>query len=103
MLSIRNAIVVCVIPLWLVLHFPVPSSGVAGEVVTLRSGPMVGYGEMTEVMLWVQTTGPATVQYRFWPEGKKSASRMSHALKVTEETDYIAHSLLSTLEPGMRF
>jgi len=30
----------------------------------LRSGPMVGYGEQTEVMLWAQTTRPADVQLR---------------------------------------
>lgn len=37
-----------------------PKSGVVAAAALLRSGPMVGYSEMREVALWVQTTAPAT-------------------------------------------
>ena len=36
----------------------------------LQSGPMLGYSEMREVMLWVQTKEAAEVQFVYWPKGK---------------------------------
>lgn len=69
----------------------------------LRSGPMVGYGQMTEVMLWVQTTKPATVQFRYWPVGQ-SGKKSSSARVVTNETDALTvHVVLSGLSPGTKF
>ncbi|MBP9212473.1 MAG: alkaline phosphatase family protein, partial [Bacteroidetes bacterium] len=44
---------------------------------SLRSGPMVGYGTMTEVMLWVQTTKPADVQYRYWNTAEPKNVRLT--------------------------
>ena len=31
----------------------------------LQSGPMVGYADMQEVLLWAQTTEPAEVQFTY--------------------------------------
>jgi alkaline phosphatase D len=36
----------------------------------LKAGPMVGYSEMREVALWVQTTGPAKVRFAYWDREK---------------------------------
>ncbi len=70
---------------------------------SVRSGPMVGYGEMTETMLWVQTTGPATVQYRYWIEGEKKKAQLSKKVETTEDADFIAKVVLSKLKPGTRY
>jgi alkaline phosphatase D len=32
----------------------------------IQSGPMVGYSEMKEVMLWVQTQKPSKVKFVYW-------------------------------------
>ncbi len=71
--------------------------------VGIRSGPMVGYGEMTEVALWIQLTGKGSVQYRYWPEGSKHLARTSQALDAVLENDYIVHSLVTGLQEGKRF
>jgi len=76
---------------------------VAQSQVGVRAGPMVGYGEMTEVMLWVQATGPAEVQYRYWIQGDKKKTWMSKKTKVTGETDCIAHTCITGLEAGRKF
>jgi alkaline phosphatase D len=70
---------------------------------SVRSGPMVGYGEMTETMVWVQTTGPATVQYRYWIEGEKEGAQLSKKVRATEDADFIAKVVLSNLKPGTRY
>ncbi len=32
----------------------------------IQSGPMVGYSEMREVLLWVQTKQAAKVKFMYW-------------------------------------
>ena len=32
----------------------------------LQSGPMLGYSDMREVLLWVQTSEAATVHFEYW-------------------------------------
>src|SRR4051812_33344825 len=32
----------------------------------LQCGPMVGYAEKDKALLWVQTTSPAIVKYKYW-------------------------------------
>lgn len=70
---------------------------------SLRSGPMVGYGTMTEVMLWVQTTKPATVQYRYWNTAEPKKIHSSTVTTTAGEAPYIAKTIISGLKPGMKF
>ncbi len=69
----------------------------------LRSGPMLGYSELTEVALWVQTTRVARVQFRFWIEGQPNTSRLSTPIATAPESDHIAHVVLSYLKAGQRY
>jgi len=69
----------------------------------LRSGPMVGYGEQTEVRLWLQTTRPANAQLRYWPVDEPAQSRLSALVHTVAERDHIARFLLTGLRPGTRF
>ena len=74
-----------------------------GETSLLRSGPMVGCAEMREVMLWVQTTAPARVQIRYWPEGKPADVRTTSVQETREVTAFTAHLLADRVEPGRRY
>ncbi|MGH7456726.1 MAG: alkaline phosphatase D family protein, partial [bacterium] len=69
----------------------------------LRSGPMVGYSEQTEAMLWVQTIRPADVQLRYWPVDQPAGARLSALVHTTAAQDHIARFLLTGLPPGTRF
>lgn len=69
----------------------------------LRSGPMVGYGQMTEVLLWVQTTAPATVQYQYWDVDHPKNKLKSPVVKTTEEDANIVKTLITGLKPGRKF
>jgi alkaline phosphatase D len=35
----------------------------------IKNGPMVGYSEMKEVLLWIQTERPAKVKFMYWEQG----------------------------------
>jgi alkaline phosphatase D len=88
---------------WLVvvssLWFPASSA----QPSKLRSGPMVGYGEMTEVMLWAQTTGPATVQFQYWDVERPSQTLLSPRVRTSEAQAHVAHVRISGLTPGRQF
>jgi len=69
----------------------------------LKSGPMVGYGQMTETMLWVQTTKEASVQFRYWDVEQPTAKKMSSGVRTLLVNEYVAHVLITGLLPGKRF
>ena len=69
----------------------------------LKSGPMVGYGQITETMLWVQTTKEASVQFRYWDVEQPTAKKMSSGVRTLTVNEYVAHVLITGLLPGKRF
>lgn len=69
----------------------------------LQSGPMVGYSEMREVMVWAQTTEPAEVHVEFWPEGDPDARGATVPMLTDGESAHIAWLVIGGLEPGTRY
>ncbi len=69
----------------------------------LRSGPMVGYGQMTEVLLWIQTTEPCTVQYRYWDKENPEKKMLSENIHTTKENVFVAKTLINNLLPGKKY
>ncbi|WNJ16874.1 alkaline phosphatase D family protein [Pontibacter sp. G13] len=65
----------------------------------LLSGPMVGYSNMREVMLWVQTNGPANVQIAYNPVGSEDVF-MTAPVRTNAEHAYTAHLLANSVRPG---
>jgi alkaline phosphatase D len=64
---------------------------------------MVGYGQMTEVMVWVQTTKEATVQFRYWDVAAPMLKKMTPAVRTEGAHENIAHVLIRDLLPGKKF
>lgn len=79
------------------------SAALSAQSSVLRSGPMVGYGQLTEVMLWVQTVKPASIQYRYWYADAPDMKWSSTVSKTTEEGSYITKILIDGLKPGKKF
>jgi len=69
----------------------------------LQSGPMVGYGQMTEVMLWVQTTKPAAVQFRYWNLQEPAKASLSKSVNTSADRANVAHVLIDGLQPGTKY
>lgn len=92
---VAKALFVCLTPLLFAVH--------ARANDCLRAGPMLGYSEMTEVVIWLQTKHPCTAQVRFWKRGEPETARLSEAVKTTEAEDFIARFRLSALAFGTRY
>lgn len=71
--------------------------------VTIQSGPMVGYSEMREVMLWAQTTGPAHVEFVYWDAAAPHATHRTRGEHTTVETAYTTRQTAENLQPGQHY
>ncbi|MEX0967108.1 MAG: alkaline phosphatase D family protein [Bacteroidia bacterium] len=69
----------------------------------LKSGPMVGYSEMREVAVWVQTAGPADVFLRYWQAEDSMASLRTRRLSTAYEEAFTAVFQIPFLEPGKTY
>ncbi len=68
----------------------------------LQAGPMPGYSEMREVMLWVQTSKEAEVKIAYW-EHKSGEKHFTEVVRTRKETGFTAHLLADEVEPGKEY
>ncbi|MDX1665779.1 MAG: alkaline phosphatase D family protein [Saprospiraceae bacterium] len=66
----------------------------------LQSGPMVGYSEMKEVLLWVQTKANAQVQFRYWEVDNPVDTFYTSLVETGPEKAFTAKLLADQVEPG---
>lgn len=69
----------------------------------LLSGPMVGYTEMREALLWVQTNGPAKVQFRYQAEVEGSPVYSTVAVVTRKEEAFTARIACDLVKPGLTY
>lgn len=69
----------------------------------LQSGPMVGYSEMKEVMLWVQTSKEAIVHFEYWVKENITKKYKTIPLKTLKENAFIVKGIADQLEPGKEY
>lgn len=68
----------------------------------LQSGPMVGYTDMKEVLLWVQTSRSARVQFEYWEKGDSTGAEhmRTEFVKTSKEHAYTAKFIADEVKPG---
>lgn len=69
----------------------------------LLSGPMVGYTEMREALLWVQTNGPAKVQFRYQAEEEGAPVYLTAAVLTRKEEAFTARLVCDLVKPGLNY
>ena len=69
----------------------------------LLSGPMVGYTEMREAMLWVQTNGPAQVYFEYKEKDREAKPFRTERYTTTSENVYTAHLVANSVQPGKTY
>lgn len=69
----------------------------------LQAGPMVGYSEMQEVALWVQTKAAAEVHIEYWEEGSPKTTWKTDAARTQKAVGYSTHLIADEVEPGKKY
>lgn len=67
-----------------------------------KSGPMVGYSTMKEVMIWVQTTGEAKVYIRYFDISDSTQVFQTESYMTDSEHAFIA-KVIAAVEPGKTY
>ena len=70
---------------------------------TLQSGPMVGYCEMTEAAIWLQTTKPATVCIEYFNIDEPKIVFRSENYTTTKDVGFTYHIILDKLTEGKKY
>ena len=91
-----------IISVLLMLVFSVPVIGQQASDLLL-SGPMVGYTEMREALLWVQTNGPAKVQFRYQAEEEGAPVYLTAAVLTRKEEAFTARLVCDLVKPGLNY
>jgi alkaline phosphatase D len=68
----------------------------------LAAGPMLGYVEMQEANLWLQTTKPTTFEVSYWPQNAKDSTRSFNGTTHPEQSN-TAHIKLQNLDVGTTY
>ncbi len=78
-------------------------SSLMAQVKLLQSGPMVGYADMKEVMLWVQTKEAAKVKIKYWDQENPKQVYTTQVVKTEAENAFATHLLADKVLPGRKY
>lgn len=70
------------------------------QVDMVLSGPVLGYAEMREAIVWVQLKESASVQAFYWPQADKSQRQATDVVGTSANTGNTAKLYFRMLEPG---
>lgn len=85
----------------LLLALAAPSATAQDDL--LQSGPMLGYSDMFEVLLWAQTTAPAEVNIVYWDLESLDARMETESVSTTKAGGYTAKMIADQVQPGRRY
>ncbi len=66
----------------------------------LQSGPMTGYSDFREVMLWVQTKEEAEVKIFYQNKDSADDKHWTNKVITNKDNAFVAHLLADSVEPG---
>ena len=78
------------------------SSYVFSQKDLLQSGPMLGYCDLREVMIWVQTTESANVAFTYQNAEDKNKIKTPEIITLAQSA-FIAKFIITELEPGTKY
>lgn len=69
----------------------------------LQSGPMLGYVEMREVMLWVQTTEAAEIKFEYSPKKDANEKYYTASMMTSKSDAFVAKLVADEVQPGVEY
>lgn len=69
----------------------------------LQSGPMVGYSQMREVSLWVQTKEQAKVKFVYWDKAVPGTRHETKELTTNPDNYNMTTLIADEVEPGIKY
>lgn len=87
----------------LVFSLFLDASTLTAQQTKLQSGPMVGYVEMREVALWVQTTEAAKVYVQYFDKANSNKVFKTTEILTSKEDAFVAKPIADQVQPGITY
>jgi alkaline phosphatase D len=87
----------------IVLFLFIQSFCLFSQKAALQSGPMVGYCEMKEAQIWLQTTNEALVRIDYYAMDNPKEIFTSDLYKSESSNGFTNHIVLNKLQPGKQY
>lgn len=75
----------------------------AQQAALLQSGPMIGYADMLEVMVWIQTNKEAEVFIAYAESGSKGRKFSTNKVSTKKEEAFTAKLIADSVVPGLTY
>lgn len=69
----------------------------------VQSGPMLGYSEMKEVLLWIQTKEASLVKFNYWEKDTPSIKFSTESYQTNNKEAFVAKLVADKVLPGKRY
>jgi len=69
----------------------------------LQSGPMLGYADMREALIWIQTTGEAQVYAEYYDMADPGLKRRTNKVVTVKSEAFTARLIADSVEPGHQY
>ena len=69
----------------------------------VQSGPMLGYSDMREVLLWVQTQKAASVKFVYWDKENPTKKFSTEEVKTEKKTAFVARCIADEVLPSKKY
>ncbi|MEA5458933.1 alkaline phosphatase D family protein [Arcicella sp. LKC2W] len=69
----------------------------------IKNGPMVGYSEMKEVLLWVQTEKPAKVKFVYWEQTTPTKKMTTDEVVTNKKNAFVAKIVCDQVTMGKKY
>jgi alkaline phosphatase D len=66
----------------------------------IQSGPMLGYSDFFETLIWIQTKKESEVKIQYWIKGNKDEIFETKSIKTRAEHAHIAKFITNKVQPG---
>jgi len=74
-----------------------------GGYAQVKSGPMLGYSEMREVLLWIQTTKSEKVKFGYWEKETPANKFYTDEVSTNKDNAFVAKSIANQVIPGKKY
>jgi alkaline phosphatase D len=88
---------------YILCFFLAISVAVSAQNTFLQSGPMVGYCEMKEAVIWLQTKENAQVKIEYFATDNPTAVFVSDTYSTSKDVGFTYHIILDKLVPGKKY
>ena len=99
----RNKVVKSISDWYIIILYIFLLGFAASAIGQVAAGPMLGYSEMREVVIWVQTQKESQIQYKYWPTDSPADVHWTEKEETDKDHYFMNKIVLDEVLPGKKY